>query len=106
MDKPIKGTMDYQGLLQRAPGHDDGVMNFFREQLPYVWRDAYLEMTLHPVNIVCFQYGSFEYIFDDYASLEITGAVPYSSEAEARLIAAFGCSNPKNAVRDDYLSHV
>jgi hypothetical protein len=71
------------------------------EQLPYVWRDAYLEMVPRPTNIVRFRRDAFEYIYDDYASLEATGAVPYDPVMEARLVAVCGCSAPKKGSTDD-----
>ena len=46
-----------------------------------------MEMTPRQTNIV--RYGTFEYILDDRASLEGTGAVP-DPNVEARLIAALG----------------
>lgn len=79
----------------------EAMIAFLEERLPYVWRDGYLEMMPRPINIVRFRCGSFEYIYDDYASLEVTGAVPYDPVMEARLIAACGCSVPKKGSRDD-----
>ena len=82
--------VEYEALLQRAASNPSRVIDLLGEELPHLWRDAYVGMTLHPVNIVRWRYGSFEYIFDDYASLEASGAVPHSAEAEARLVAVFG----------------
>lgn len=48
------------------------------------------------------RHGTFEYIYDDYASLEAVGTVPYDPNAEARLVAALGRSEPRKAMRDDY----
>lgn len=100
--KLVKGAVDYQEILQQALQHSGDLIDFLRQELPYVWRDAYVAMTTHPLNIVRWTYGSFEYIFDDYASLEVTGAVPSSANIEARLVAVFGCSNPSSLPRDDY----
>lgn len=61
-----------------------------------------MEMTSHSVNIVRWRYGSFEYVFDDYASLELRGIVPYAADVEGRLIGVLGCSSPKTTSRDDY----
>ena len=58
-------------------------------------------MTPRAIDIVRMQRGSFEYIYDYYATLEATGAVPYSPDAEARLVGALGRSAPKVEKRDD-----
>ncbi len=46
------------------------------------------------------QRGSFEYIYDYYATLEASGAVPYSLDAWARLVGVLGRSEPKIEKRD------
>lgn len=102
MQTPAKGVIDYQALLRLAAQSPEGTIKFLSEELPFLWRDAYIEMRSHPVNIVRWQYGSFEYIFDDYASLESRGTVPYAADVEGRLIGVLGCSNPKTTRRDDY----
>ena len=58
-------------------------------------------MTPRATEIVRMQRGSFEYIYDDYATLEASGAVPYSLDAEARLVGVVGRSEPKIEKRDD-----
>jgi hypothetical protein len=102
MERPDRGVVEYEALLQWATSNPDRVIDLLGEELPHLWRDAYVGMTSHPVNIVRWRYRTFEYIFDDYASLEASDAVPHSAKAEARLVAVFGRSNPKNAARDDY----
>jgi hypothetical protein len=59
-------------------------------------------MTSRRINVIRWHYGSFEYLFDDHASLEATGTVPYDPTVEARLIAALGRSEPREMERDDY----
>src|SRR5580658_3764424 len=75
---------------------------YVAEELPYVWLDAYLRLTSRPANALRVALGSFVYLFDDYASLEATGAVPRDTTSEGRLIAAFGISSPQASARDDY----
>jgi hypothetical protein len=58
-------------------------------------------MTPSATEIVRMQRGSFEYIYDDYATLEASRAVPYSLDAEARLVGVLGRSEPKIEKRDD-----
>jgi len=103
MGQPTKGVVDYVATLKRAATEQSGdLVGFLLEELPYVWRDAYCEMTSRQTNIVRWRYSSFEYLFHDHASLEATGAVPLDPNAEARLIAALGLSHPREKTRDDY----
>lgn len=97
------GMLDYQSFLEEA-GECSGeeMVEFLLEESPYLWRDAYREMTSHQTNICCLRHGCFEYIFDDLDSLEASGAVPYDPKAEARLVAVLGRSEPKKTGRDDY----
>ncbi len=108
MDTPLEKsnnpcTIDYESLLKevRADSYEAAV-SFLMENLPFVWRDSYLEMMPRDTKIFRFQYGTFEYIYDDYASLEATGAVPYDPIIEARLVGVSGCSTPKETKRDDF----
>ena len=94
--------IDYVAFLQEArnvPGQD--VIAGLTEELPYAWRDAYLVMMPRATNIVRFRCGTFEYIYDDYATLEATGAVPHDPSIEARLVAVCGLSAPQKKKRDD-----
>jgi len=103
VENPKAGTLNYQAILEGSQGQSlDALITFLMEELPYWWRDAYLQMTPRTTNIVRFQYNAFEYLFDDYASLEVTGVVPYHPIVEARLVAALGRSEPKASARDDY----
>lgn len=102
MSQPTKGAVDYAAVLRKGPIGSAKLAAFLLEELPYIWRDAYIEMTSRQANIVRWQYGSFEYLFDDHASLEGTGVVPYDPNVEARLIAALGRSEPRETARDDY----
>ena len=103
MEKSNVRMLDYRSVLEKAGDRSpEAVTRFLLEELPYLWRDAYLEITARPTNIVRFKHGAFEYIYDDYASLEASGAVPYHPTAEARLVAVIGRSEPREAPRDDY----
>jgi hypothetical protein len=75
--------------------------SFLTEELRHAWRDTYLEMTQRATEIVRMQRGSFEYIYDDYATLEAIGAVPPIPDDEARLVGVLGQSEPKTECRDD-----
>lgn len=102
MERPAKGVVDYRAVLDGAISTPGVVIDILLEELPYLWRDAYIEMTSHPTDIVRWRRGTFEYIYDDYTSLEAVGTVPYDPHAEARLVAALGRSEPRRTERDDY----
>lgn len=95
-------TVDYDLLSQEARivgAHDVGTV--LAEEIPYAWRDAYVVMTPRATNIVRFRSGTFEYFYDDYATLEATGVVPHDSGIEARLVAVSGRSCAQERYRDD-----
>ncbi len=71
------------------------------EELPYLWRDAYLEITPRLTNIVRFRQETFEYVYDDYAVLEATAVVQASPDQDSRLVAALGRAAPRERKRDD-----
>lgn len=74
---------------------------YLRRELPYLWRDFYLDMSARPTDIVIFTYGSFDYIFDSYQEQNTSASVTRQPPIEARLVAAVGCSQPKRTPRDD-----
>ncbi len=74
---------------------------YLRRELPYLWLDAYSAMTRRRTNVVIFTQGSFDYVYDDYASLEASGAVDPDENIEARLVGAIGFSRPNPRRRDD-----
>lgn len=81
---------------------EQDIVAVLKEDLPHAWRDAYLEMMPRTTNIVRFRYGTFEFLYDDYAILEATGVVPHDAKVEARLVAVSGCSALRKRKRDDY----
>ena len=73
------GDIDYRAFLREAGCSDvDSLVLFLKVHLPYLCRDAYLASTLRPTDIVRFQHGTFEYVFDNYTMLEVKEVVPYS----------------------------
>jgi hypothetical protein len=102
MENAAPGKLDYERIVKDAGECSlESLISFLTEELPYAWRDAYLEMTQRATEIVRMQRGSFEYIYDDYATLEVTGAVRPSPDDEARLVGVLGRSEPKTERRDD-----
>ncbi len=102
MENDYQGMIDYAEVVRQAGnlGYEEFI-SFLQERLPYVWRDAYLLLTPRPTEIVRFRHGTFEYIFDDYGSLEARGVVSSSKYEQARLVVAHGRSEPRPRRRDD-----
>jgi hypothetical protein len=99
---PEQSKIDYRELLFKlVPGPVESVISQLVAELPYLWLDAYLAMMSRRTNVIQFRYGTFDYIYDDYASLEAIGVVPADAHTEARLVAVFGRSNPQKRKRDD-----
>ncbi|HEX4954821.1 MAG TPA: hypothetical protein VF017_15635 [Thermoanaerobaculia bacterium] len=95
-DLPRIGLIDYAGLLAAGPqGEFERTVAFLAEELPFCWRDAYLEMTPRRTLISRIRWATFEYIYDDLDSLEASGDVPWSPTAESRLVAVLGRSAPR-----------
>lgn len=93
--------IDYQAIVAASGASSlTALIAYLFEELPFAWRDAYLPMSSLPPNIMRFQSGSFEYIFDHCEVLDALGTVDPS--AESRLVAVHGLSVPKKSGRDDY----
>lgn len=90
--------VDYSRLLAQATDLQV-VKELLLEELPYLWRDAYLSMTPRLTRIDRIRLGTFEYFYDDLATLEALGEVPYSPTAEARLMGVMGFSSPDPRAR-------
>ena len=94
---------EYEAILERARNEAGAdFVGAFARELVQEWRDIYEAMSQRVTNIVRFQCGTFEYIYDDYASLETTGRVPYDPVTEARLVAVSGYSAVQGKSRDDF----
>lgn len=95
-------ALDYPGFL-RAPGASQQASSasILADDLAEAWRQIYTQLTPHPVNLLRIEFGTFQYIYDDYATLEALGKVPFNSAFEPRLVVAMGISNPRSTRRDD-----
>ena len=94
--------LDYRSILDEAGDCSaEAKISFLMEELPYLWCDAYKAMTPRTTNVVRIQHSTFDYYYDDYASLEASGAVPYDPNMEARLVGVLGRSEPRKTARDD-----
>jgi hypothetical protein len=95
--------LDYASVLMGMGGGTvEEMAAGLLEKLPCFWKEAYVTMTPWTSDLHVVRHGTFQYIFDDYATLEATGRVPYSPLFEARLVAALGLSKPQMCKRDDY----
>lgn len=103
MNNLYTGVVDYRSFVDKAGDRSaEALTAFLIEELPYIWRDAYEKMIPRQTSIVRLRYNTFEYIYDNYSYLETTGAVPYDSVIEDRLVAVLGLSAPRKVARDDY----
>ena len=92
----------YAEFMRQARESPAGIASFLSEELPWFWRDVYVAATPGATNIIRFGLGTFEYIVDDYQTLEQTGAAPQHPTRESRLVVAHGLSSPRPRKRDDH----
>jgi hypothetical protein len=96
--RPSDSKLIYETLLAETLGVR---ADHLQRELPYIWLELYSRMTPRQTNVVKIHHGTFDYIYDDYATLEATGAVAVDSITEARLVGAIGFSQPVSHRRDD-----
>jgi hypothetical protein len=91
---PSRYVIDYEAALSAARERSTGNIAIALHQgFPLIWRQAYLRTITHEPNLVRFRHRTFEYIFDLYSQLELTGSVPYDQTIRDRVIAVFGTSS-------------
>ncbi|MGH7493673.1 MAG: hypothetical protein ACREOO_14950 [bacterium] len=96
------GGLDYDRILAEiSEERTKKLVAVMLEELPYLWCDVYRNMTPHQTDICRFTYGTFEYIFDAFPINASVDVVSANQNAEARLVAVLGNSNPLNRKRDD-----
>jgi hypothetical protein len=89
----------YETLLDEARSSSKMPRDYLRESLPHLWFDEYARMTPRSTNVMTFTHGTFDYFYDDLATLEATGVVPTDCVSESRLVAAVGFSRPNSVSR-------
>jgi hypothetical protein len=95
--------IDYAVILERSNAHSPALLvDYLRSELPHKWLEDYHGATAKPTNVLQFQHGTFTYVYDHYAELEATGAVPVNPMAESRLVVVYGTTAPRVGGRDDY----
>jgi hypothetical protein len=93
--------IDYAGIFSKVSNCDmETKIAFLAEELPHDFHEKYLLMTTRKVNLWRYFFKGFEYIYDDYATLEATGIVPVSPTIESRVIGVLGRSSPNSDRRD------
>lgn len=93
----------YKVILEEAINNGrDGIAEHLSKELPHTWIKAYQLESSSVGDICIMRHGTFEYIFDDYSSLEITESMKNSILPETRVVGVFGLSAPKKIRRDDY----
>lgn len=101
--RPFAGfSLDYQAILREVHGTLDERIIALAAELPHLWRDAYVRTSNRSTSIVRILNGSFEYLYDNYSYLEVSGTVPYNPSIEDRVVAVCGRSAPIPRRRDDY----
>ena len=97
-----KLTIDYEGIMRASAGRaGEDLIGWLTDELVYAAYDAYRAMTPRPTAAARITHGTFEYVYDDYASLEAQGLVSSCPTMEARLVLAIGRSAPRQPKRDD-----
>ncbi len=98
----MNGRLPYGRLLTEGQASPKRVAAYLREELPALWLAAYQTMKpLRITNVLTFTHGTFDYIYDVYSTLEVTGRVERDDLTEARLVAAIGVAHPSPRRRDD-----
>lgn len=91
--------LPYTNALVAAKSSSAELREHLRDELTHLWFEAYRQMTRRPTNVVTFTHGSFDYLYDDYATLEAAGVVRVDETSESRLVAAVGLSQPTRVSR-------
>jgi hypothetical protein len=94
-------SLPYDALLADALTSGSDVTEYLRREVPTMWLQSYVDRASRRTNVVVFTHGSFDYLYDDYATLESRGLVESDGVTEARLVGAIGLSCPARRPRDD-----
>jgi hypothetical protein len=99
----LEYPVDYDEILSSAGGVGyEALVGVLSRELPVACCDAYARTTTRQTEICRFRSGTFDYVFDDLATLEAKGLVATDLAQEARLVVAVGRSNPQPRRRDDH----
>lgn len=96
-------VIDYRRVLAEASCYPEKpVVEYLAEELPYLWCEAYKQMSPRETYILRVEHNTFTFILDAYHVLEVMGVVPLDPVKDSRLVAALGTSAPGKKARDDY----
>ncbi|MFO1459297.1 MAG: hypothetical protein U1G08_07790 [Verrucomicrobiota bacterium] len=94
--------LDYSTCSESLGANSDALrITNLADVLAARWKQTYERLTPHPSNIYRIAFGTFQYLYDDYATLEALGKVPLNPAYEPRLVAAMGVTRPQKTERDD-----
>jgi hypothetical protein len=92
--------IDYNAIIDAAPVDQSQRAAFLAKELPFRWRDAYVDAATRPTNVLRVDDEGFAYLFDWY-SHNVDEAVNAADLAnEDRLVAAFGFSRAGETKRN------
>lgn len=92
---PEEWSIDYaRGFASIAGSDYDAIVSTLRDELPHAWLARYQRMCGRATNVLAMTVHGFDYLFDYVSELLASGALPSDSDAEDRLVAAFGVSQP------------
>jgi hypothetical protein len=69
-------SLDYQTILVAISGTLEDKIALLAEELPHLWRDAYVRTSNRSTSVVRILDGFFEYLYDNYSYLEVTHMAP------------------------------
>jgi hypothetical protein len=100
---PAAARVDYSAVMEEIRDCDlDSAIAHLSDTLPYLWVSAYHDSASPRQTDICrIRVDTFEYIYDDYATLEAKGIAPDDTEDEARIVAVLGQSASQKKARDD-----
>jgi hypothetical protein len=94
-------SIDYDQLFSEIVAEDlNGKIGVSIDLLCDKWEEKYDLMTPRMKNLCWHSFKTFEYLYDDYASLEASGIVPLSSTIESRVVGVMGLSGRAAEPRD------
>ncbi|MGE5340945.1 MAG: hypothetical protein ACM3SY_05620 [Candidatus Omnitrophota bacterium] len=88
-------TIDYQDIIREIESATlEEKIKFLTDILPNEWLIQYKAFTHRPTDVVIFNYGQFDYIFDTYTYPKDWSPTISNPEIARRVVAAFGRSAP------------
>lgn len=99
---PVEARIEYSAILRDGGElENEELISFLMDELPQMWSNVYRSFTNLPTEIVRIPHNTFAYLLDIYATLEPVESESFDTPQEARVVAAYGRSQPKRRLRDD-----